>query len=110
LKDDGEHVSSCSFSKKVASLYFFYGEECSSDFFLEKKAKKKKIFFNVACPTKEKNLTHRINGKYKNLMEIILNLNVLIVAYNKLKSNPSNIMGMGLDSENTRRYYPIIIL
>ncbi len=37
-------------------------------------------------------------------MEIISNLNVLIVAYNKSKSNPSNIMGMGLDNENTRRY------
>jgi hypothetical protein len=37
-------------------------------------------------------------------MEIISNLNVLIVAYNKLKSNLGNIMGMGPDNENTRRY------
>jgi hypothetical protein len=28
-------------------------------------------------------------------MEIISNLNILIVAYNKLKSNLGNIMGMG---------------
>jgi hypothetical protein len=39
-----------------------------------------------------------------NLMEIISDLNVLIAAYNKLKSNSGNIMGIGLDSENTRRY------
>jgi hypothetical protein len=32
-------------------------------------------------------------------MEIISDLNVLIAAYNKLKSNPSNIMGMGPDSD-----------
>jgi hypothetical protein len=89
--------------EKAASFYFFSGEECSSGFFLEKKAKKK-TFFNVACPVKESNLTRRLNGKYKNLMEIISDLNVLIAAYNKLKSNPGNIMGMGLDSENTRRY------
>jgi hypothetical protein len=29
-------------------------------------------------------------------MEIISDLNVLLAAYNKLKSNPGNIMGMGL--------------
>jgi len=69
-----------------------------------KKEQKKKTFFNVACPAKESNLTRRPNGKYKNLMEIISYLNVLIAAYNKLKSNPGNIMGMGHDSENTRRY------
>ncbi len=90
--------------EKAASFYFFSGEECSFDFFLGKKNKKKKLFFNVACPVKENNLTRRPNGKYKNLMEIISNLNVLIVAYNKLKSNPGNIMGMGPDSENIRRY------
>jgi len=43
------------------------------------------------------------NGKYKNPVEIISNLNVLIMVYNKLKSNLGNIMGMGLDSENTIR-------
>lgn len=91
-------------TEKAASLYFFSGEECSSGFFLEKRAKKKNTFFNVACPAKESNLTRRPNGKYKNLMEIISDLNVLIAAYNKLKSNPGNIMGMGPDSENTRRY------
>jgi len=61
-------------------------------------------FFNVACPAKEINLMRIPNGKYKNLMEIISYLNVPITAYNKLKSNRGNIMGMGLESENTRRY------
>jgi len=51
----------------------------------KKEQKKKELFFNVACPVKENNLTRRPNGKYKNLMEIISNLNGLIVAYNKLK-------------------------
>jgi hypothetical protein len=37
-------------------------------------------------------------------MEIISDLNVQITTYNKLKSNPGNIMGMGPDNENTRRY------
>jgi hypothetical protein len=37
-------------------------------------------------------------------MEILSDLNVLIVTYNKLKSNLGNIMGMGLDSENTKKY------
>ncbi len=68
-------------TEKAASLYFFSGEECSSGFFLEKKAKKKRLFFNVACSAKESNLTRRPNGKYKNLMEIISYLNVLIAAY-----------------------------
>ncbi len=44
---------------------------------------------------KESNFTRRPNGKYKNLMEIISDLNVLIAVYNKLKSNPGIIMGMG---------------
>jgi hypothetical protein len=49
----------------------------------KKEQKKKNTFFNVACPAKESNLTRRPNGKYKNLMEIISDLNVLIAAYNK---------------------------
>ncbi len=61
-------------------------------------------FLNVVYSAKESNLMCRSNGKYKNLMEIISNFNVLIVTYNKLKSNPSNIIGMRLDSENTKRY------
>jgi hypothetical protein len=88
-------------TKKATSLYLFSSEDCSFSFFLEKKTI---FFFNVACPTKESNLVCRPNGKYKNLMEIILDLNVLIVTYNKLKSNSGNIKGMGLDNENTRSY------
>ncbi len=91
-------------TKKVASLYFFYCEECSSDFFLEKRAKLINFFFNVVCLAKESNLTRRSNRKCKNLMEILSDLNVLIVTYNKLKSNLGNIMGMGLDNENTKKY------
>jgi hypothetical protein len=65
--------------------------------------KESNFFFNVVRQVKENNLTLRPNGKYENLMEIISYLNVLIT-YNKLKSNLGNIMGMGPDNENTRRY------
>jgi hypothetical protein len=37
-------------------------------------------------------------------MEIISDLNILIAAYNKLKSNLGNIIGMGPDNKNTSRY------
>jgi hypothetical protein len=88
-------------TKKATSLYFFSSEDCSFSFFLEKKTTFKK---NVVCPAKESNLMCRPNGKYKNLMEIISYLNVLIVTYNKFQSNSGNIKGMGLENENTRSY------
>jgi hypothetical protein len=88
---------------KRSQVYFFFSEECSLNFFLEK-ITKNLFIFKCCLPDKINNLMCRSNGKYKNLMEIISNLNVLIMAYNKLKSNPGHIMGMGFDSENTKRY------
>jgi hypothetical protein len=90
--------------KRLQVSNFSCGEECSFGFFLKKEQKINKIKIHVACLAKESNLTRGSNGKYKNLMEITSNLNVLIIAYNKLKSNPGKVMGMGLYSENTKRY------
>jgi hypothetical protein len=53
---------------------------------------------------KKNNFMRRPTRKYKNLMEIISYLNLLIVTYNKLKSNLGNIMGMEPNNENTIRY------
>lgn len=74
---------------KAVGLYFFSDEECSSGFFPEKEAKRKLLFFLLLArrnsPTRGPN-----GGKYDNLMEIISDLNVLIAAYEKLKSKPGN--------------------
>jgi hypothetical protein len=51
--------------EKATSLYLFSGEECNSNFFLEKRTKKKTFFKNVACMAKESNLTQFLMGSPK---------------------------------------------
>nr|WRW51150.1 Mat-atp9i95g2c [Phylloglossum drummondii] len=65
-------------------LDFYLSEECSSGFFSQKEA-------GAACLAKLTNLTRGPNGKFENLIEIISDYNVLIAAYQKLKSKPGNM-------------------
>nr|YP_006234389.1 hypothetical protein HusqMp150 [Phlegmariurus squarrosus]AEV55813.1 hypothetical protein HusqMp150 [Phlegmariurus squarrosus] len=75
-------------------LDFYLSEECSSGFFPQKEA-------GAACLAKLTNLTRGPNGKFENLIEIISDYNVLIAAYQKLKSKPGNMTPGGGPAEYT---------